>query len=176
LQSASFYAHATLVDGHTYQPIAGIPFKDGICAPLIGDLNVSMQGVTWYYDDEAGNQIKGLKWVLPFGDLSVRREGLYRLQIDVFELADGISDHRGRIFTETFYTYTPKDFPGMGDATEITVHLSKMGIRLRANKTQHLLGGQTKKGISVRFPNATVTHHLLGPRQRCGIPNCPTES
>lgn len=176
LQSASFYGHATLVDWQTCQPVPGIPFKDGICAPLIGDLNVFMQGVTWNYTDAAGNKTKGLKWVLPYGDLSVRREGRYRLQIDVFELVDGISEHRGRICTDPFYTFTPKDFPGMGDATETTVHLSTMGIRLRANKTQHMVGMQIKRRTTVRSPKSAVTHDLLGWLKSYGISNCPTWS
>jgi Velvet factor len=143
---------------------------------MIGDLNVFMQGVTWYYRGSDGNSFKGLKWVLPYGDLSVRREGRYRVQVDVFELENGMSEHRGRIFTDPFYTYTPKDFPGMGDATETTSHLSTMGIRLRANKMHHMADGRIRRRVSVSSPYSAVTHDSLGARQSCGLSNNSSKS
>jgi len=128
-----------------------------------------MQAVPWSAEDPNGETIRGIKWILPFGELSVRREGRYRLQVDAFELIDGISEYRGCILTADFYTFTPKEFPGMGEATETTVHVKTSGVRLRASKTHHFPTQKLPKRLSVRFLNPAVTHDLVGSGQRYGI-------
>jgi len=132
--SVSFCAYVTLIDHNTLKPIEGIPYKDNILSPLVGDRAVFLQKTPWV-DVHTGK--RSTRWIFPMGDLSVRREGWYRLQADVFEFANGVSRYHGQICTHPFYTYSPKDFPGMGDATETTSQIKLSGIRLRANRNQH---------------------------------------
>jgi Velvet factor len=81
---SSFYAVATLVNPVSLDPIEMIVSGDQVWhTPLIGERVVSLQKVSWHAGEISTN-----RWVFPFGDLSVRRDGVYRLQFDAFEIAN----------------------------------------------------------------------------------------
>jgi hypothetical protein len=114
--------------------VKGIPYKDNICTGLLGDKAVFLQRAQGV---DRQNRVTSSRWIFPFGDLSVRQEGWYRLQFDVFEIVDGVSEWRQQITSKPFYTFAPKDFPGMGGPTETTVQMKGVGLRLRAPKHNH---------------------------------------
>lgn len=81
--------------------------------------------------------IKDLKAFFMFTDLSVRYEGVYRLQFSLFELPVIDSEtliFRGSITSEPFRVYTAKDFPGLLPSTELDQALKALGSRVRIRK------------------------------------------
>ena len=69
-----------------------------------------------------------------FNDLSIRKEGVYRLEFHAFEVAAGLIRHVGSIQSQEFTVYVPKDFPGMSKSTRCTEQLRNQGFRLRVNR------------------------------------------
>jgi hypothetical protein len=73
--------------------------------------------------------------VFAFTDLSVRQEGDYCLQFNLYEILDGESIHRAEIASDPFHVYAAKGFPGMEQSTLFTDLLKKHGIRVRVSKS-----------------------------------------
>jgi len=70
-----------------------------------------------------------------FGDIAVRREGVFVLRYRVFDIYSGASGaERSPIFAElyggSFKVYSTRDFPGLDPSTDLTKSLSKYGVRV----------------------------------------------
>ncbi|KAI6042328.1 velvet factor-domain-containing protein [Pisolithus marmoratus] len=69
-----------------------------------------------------------------FPDLSVRTEGSYRLKLSLFEVAGNTVRHCKSIYSQPFYVYTAKKFPGMEESTPLSCSLADQGIKIRIRK------------------------------------------
>ena len=91
-----------------------------------------------------------------FGDLSIRKEGRFRLQFDLFELRDGDCIHRTTIRSDVFTVHSAKNFPGMAESTFLTRSFSDQGVRLRLRKDSRALN--TRKRTSAAAGLNSMTH------------------
>ncbi|KAI8334050.1 velvet factor [Blakeslea trispora] len=69
-----------------------------------------------------------------FGDISIRREGYFRLKFSVFELSVEGAIHRQSIYSNVFQVYSAKTFPGLLESTFLSRSFSDQGVRLRIRK------------------------------------------
>jgi len=71
-----------------------------------------------------------------FGDLSVRKEGFYRLEFTLYELKLGERECWliTRVLSDKFQVFSQKEFPGMAESTFLTRSFSDQGVRLRLRK------------------------------------------
>lgn len=74
-----------------------------------------------------------------FGDLSVRLEGQFALQFNLYEMRDNLAAHVRSIISEKFTVQGPKVFPGLSESTPLTRSFSEQGVRLRVRKEPRLL-------------------------------------
>lgn len=95
-----------------------------------------------------------------FGDLSVKQEGRFRLQFDLFELRDGDCIHRTSVRSNVFTVHSPKNFPGMSESTFLTRSFSDQGVRLRLRKDSRSLSSRKRASaaadISQMMPRKTI--------------------
>ncbi|RCI10278.1 hypothetical protein L249_8578 [Ophiocordyceps polyrhachis-furcata BCC 54312] len=71
-----------------------------------------------------------------FGDLSVKREGRFRLRFTLFERDQHSSSFYfvSELVTNAFTVYSTKLFPGMADSTQLTRTFSNQGVKVRLRK------------------------------------------
>lgn len=69
-----------------------------------------------------------------FGDVSVKVEGTYRLQFNLFEVRDGNADFLSSVMSDALKVFPSKSFPGMSESTMMTRTFSDQGVRLRLRK------------------------------------------
>ncbi|PHH75196.1 hypothetical protein CDD80_2578 [Ophiocordyceps camponoti-rufipedis] len=73
-----------------------------------------------------------------FGDLSVKREGRFRLRFTLFERDQHSSAPSfyfvSELITNAFTVYSTKLFPGMADSTPLTRTFSNQGVKVRLRK------------------------------------------
>ncbi|KAJ1958941.1 hypothetical protein GGI12_004603 [Dipsacomyces acuminosporus] len=88
----------------------------------------------------------GIFFVFP--DLSIRKDGEYRLRFSFFDLKSETGDLittsspiRARIFSDPFKVYSAKQFPGMIESTTLSKHFAKQGVKIpvrkESNKSSH---------------------------------------
>ncbi|KAH9485023.1 putative velvet family sexual development regulator [Psilocybe cubensis] len=73
--------------------------------------------------------------VFVFGDLAVRREGVFILRYRAFDIFSGIngsppSPVLAELYGGPFKVYSTREFPGLEPSTELTKNLSKYGVRV----------------------------------------------
>lgn len=89
-----------------------------------------------------------------FGDLSVRKEGTYRLEFILYELK--LQDKECWMLTRTtsdpFVVYAHKLFPGIEESTFLTRSFSDQGVRLRLRKDS--------RSITTRKRNSSVANQM----------------
>ncbi|PPQ93803.1 hypothetical protein CVT25_013512 [Psilocybe cyanescens] len=73
--------------------------------------------------------------VFVFGDLAVRREGVFILRYRAFDIFSGIngSPHSpvlAELYGGPFKVYSTREFPGLEPSTDLTKNLSKYGVRV----------------------------------------------
>jgi len=85
-----------------------------------------------------------------FGDLSVRKEGYYRLEFTLYELKLGDREcwMLNRVLSDRFQVFSQKEFPGMAESTFLTRSFSDQGVRLRLRKDS--------RSITTRKRNSSV--------------------
>ncbi|EOR01389.1 hypothetical protein J056_004175 [Wallemia ichthyophaga EXF-994] len=76
-----------------------------------------------------------------FQDLSVRVEGVFRLQFSLVDIAALIVGHKNRtIVAQTmsneFHVYSPKKFPGMTSSTALSKCFAAQGIKISIRKDE----------------------------------------
>lgn len=120
-----------LVHHDTKELVGPVYYQDREMMPLVGDRSIFLQRAYGSEESESTD----LKGIFAFSDLSVRQEGLYRLQFHWYEIVGDEIVHRAQIDSLPFRTYTPKNFPGMQTSTETTAELKRNGIRMRWKKS-----------------------------------------
>jgi hypothetical protein len=141
--------HVELVHPDTRLPVAPVPGSAGqLLFPLVGDLTSFVQRMNTNSEDELPNY----RGVFAFNDLSVRKEGEYRLQFSLIEILGSEWINRGGIETDRFRVYQPKEFPGMQSSTRCTETLKKQGVKVRVKKAIRMPRG----GLHV-----SASHNLL---------------
>jgi hypothetical protein len=74
-----------------------------------------------------------------FGDLSVKLEGTFRLQFNLYEMRQNECYHIQAIQTDPFPVHSTKNFQGMAESTFLTRSFSDQGVRLRLRKEPRTL-------------------------------------
>ncbi|KAF4624734.1 hypothetical protein G7Y89_g13435 [Cudoniella acicularis] len=74
-----------------------------------------------------------------FGDLSIKLEGTFRLQFNLYEMRDKECFHIQSIQSDPFTCHPQKHFPGMSESTFLTRSFSDQGVRLRLRKEPRTL-------------------------------------
>ncbi|KAK0709660.1 velvet factor-domain-containing protein [Lasiosphaeria miniovina] len=87
-----------------------------------------------------------------FGDLSVRKEGIYKLEFILFELKMSTREclMRARTESKKFKVYPHKEFPGLDESTFLTRSFSDQGVRLRLRKDS--------RNVTTRKRNLKIAH------------------
>lgn len=76
-----------------------------------------------------------------FSDLSVKLEGKFKLQFNLYQMRTHESECRyvHSIVSDTFQVYSTKTWPGMSESTALTRAFSDQGVRLRLRKEPRAL-------------------------------------
>ncbi|KAI8321210.1 hypothetical protein GQ54DRAFT_237303, partial [Martensiomyces pterosporus] len=81
----------------------------------------------------------GIFFVFP--DLSIRKDGEYRLRFSFFDLRSETGDLirtsspiMARTFSDPFKVYSAKQFPGMIESTSLSKHFAKQGVKIPVRK------------------------------------------
>lgn len=71
-----------------------------------------------------------------FNDLSIRMQGIYRLQFTLFEINPNtpVMPRLATVQSEPFEAFPPKQFPGVSESTELTKHLARQGASLHVRR------------------------------------------
>lgn len=109
-----------------------------------------------------------------FGDLSVRKEGFYRLEFTLYELKLGDREcwMLNRVLSDRFQVFSQKEFPGMAESTFLTRSFSDQGVRLRLRKDSRSITTR-KRNHSVANRAESVRHHQ---QQVYGVIHSPEHS
>ncbi|KAF8806458.1 hypothetical protein BYT27DRAFT_7224235 [Phlegmacium glaucopus] len=91
---------------------------------------------------------KGLVFV--FGDLAVRREGVFILRYRAFDIFSGVSGSPhppvlAELYGGAFKVYSTREFPGLEPSTELTRNLSKYGVRVTLRDAERKSKKREKK-------------------------------
>ncbi|KAK9366320.1 velvet factor, partial [Lipomyces kononenkoae] len=122
LQSPFFFMCANLYDAANDTPIARPPSET-----LAGTLVSSLHRVRDSNDREGGYFV--------FGDLSIKLEGQFRLQFNLFEMLDGAQvEFITSTISDVFTVYSSRQFPGVLESTSLSRQFSDQGVRLRLRK------------------------------------------
>ncbi|CAG8976857.1 hypothetical protein HYALB_00003468 [Hymenoscyphus albidus] len=126
LQSPYFFMSCSLVGA----PEKGVP-SGPLGTALAGTLVSSLHRLK----DQSNND--GAFFV--FGDLSIKIEGTFRLQFNLYEMRDKECFHIQSTQSEPFIVHPQKTFPGMAESTFLTRSFSDQGVRLRLRKEPRTL-------------------------------------
>lgn len=74
-----------------------------------------------------------------FGDLSVKKEGEYRLRFSLFEMRKTEVVYIKSELSQVFTVFSSKDFPGMTESTFLSRSFGDQGVRLRIRKEPRTL-------------------------------------
>ncbi|KAK9244631.1 velvet factor-domain-containing protein [Lipomyces tetrasporus] len=122
LQSPFFFMCANLYDPVVNTPVARPPSET-----LAGTLVSSLHRVRDENDREGGYFV--------FGDLSVKLDGQFRLQFNLFEMLDGAQvEFITSTVSDIFTVYSGRHFPGVLESTSLSRQFSDQGVRLRLRK------------------------------------------
>ncbi|KAK9484162.1 velvet factor-domain-containing protein [Lipomyces starkeyi] len=122
LQSPFFFMCANL-----YDPIVDTPITRPPSETLAGTLVSSLHRVRDGNDREGGYFV--------FGDLSIKLEGKFRLQFNLFEMLDGAQvEFITSTISDVFTVYSSRQYPGVLESTSLSRQFSDQGVRLRLRK------------------------------------------
>ncbi|KDN35526.1 hypothetical protein RSAG8_11521, partial [Rhizoctonia solani AG-8 WAC10335] len=126
LQNPYYFMFASLASVDTDDELHLL--KDGKTRCTTGSVVSSLYHLK---DTENGGQDAGF---FVFPDLSVRTEGSYRLKLTLFEVHGATVHHCKSIYSNPFYVFTAKKFPGMEESTSLSCSLADQGIKIRIRK------------------------------------------
>lgn len=104
----------------------GRPASENVNTSLAGTLVSSLHRLKDTDNEEGGFFV--------FGDLSVKLEGKFALQFNLYEMAVPTVSLLKSITSEPFTVHAHKNFPGMSESTFLTRSFSDQGVRLRLRK------------------------------------------
>ncbi len=87
------FSQTMLIHADTKEPIGPVYYNNREMMPLVGDRTVFAQRA--YGASDAEDNVPEYKAVFAFSDLSVRQEGRYCLQMDMYEIVGDDRDDRG---------------------------------------------------------------------------------
>lgn len=95
-----------------------------------------------------------------FGDLSVKREGRFRLRFTLYD-RDNQADPPSvyfvsEIITNPFTVYSPKEFPGMAESTFLTRSFTDQGVKLRLRKDSRAITTRKRNRMAAENPEAML--------------------
>lgn len=96
-----------------------------------------------------------------FGDLSVKREGTFRLMFTLYKMADRECIHIASVTSEPFQVHTAKTFPGMAESTFLTRSFSDQGVRLRLRKDSRSITTRKRNNAAADY----ARHHSVHDQQ-----------
>lgn len=110
-----------------------------------------------------------------FGDLSVKIEGTFRLQFNLYQMRDGECVHIASETSDPFFVHSAKNFPGMAESTALTRCFSDQGVRLRLRKEPRTLLRKRGPGSDDYEPRTynknSRAHNSGGERQTVTSPD-----
>ncbi|ORZ15235.1 velvet factor-domain-containing protein [Absidia repens] len=124
LQSPFYFLVANIVDAENNQLL--LPAQDYLSGTTVSSLHRLR---------DIDNQDGGF---YVFGDLSVKKNGLFKLQFSLFEIVEGTVQNRKTLLSNPFTVYLPKHFPGPLDATFLSRTFSDQGVKMRIRKEHRL--------------------------------------
>jgi hypothetical protein len=103
-----------------------------------------------------------------FGDLSVKVEGHYRLQFNLFQMnvTGWECTHIASIRSKVFQVYPAKTFPGMSESTFLTRSFSDQGVRLRLRKDSRTMTTRKRNSAAARMSDEYYGSSGPPPAQR----------
>ncbi|ORX50808.1 hypothetical protein DM01DRAFT_1089707 [Hesseltinella vesiculosa] len=125
LQSPFYFVVANLVDANKHDQLL-LPTQDYLSGATVSSL---------YKLRDIDNQDGGF---FIFGDLSVKKQGKFKLQFCLFEIRDGVVENRNTTLSDPFTVYLPKQFPGALEATFLSRTFSDQGVKMRIRKEHRL--------------------------------------
>ena len=128
------FLQVSLVHAHNHEPVV-VAGRERQMSPIVGVTTATMHRITLPNTPEWQRSSGQVAGVFAFTDLSIRQEGAYRLQFDLFELTNGEAVFRSQVYSDEFRVYPAKSFPGMAQSTDFTDILKKHGIRVRVSKS-----------------------------------------
>ncbi|KAG2226433.1 hypothetical protein INT45_000601 [Circinella minor] len=103
-----------------------------------------------------------------FGDLSVRKEGNYKLHFSLFEIVEGVVQNGKTVLSDIFSVYATKNFPGPLETTFLSRIFSDQGVKIRIRKENRLQASANlrKRRLEVQAlmdnsssPTVDLIHH-----------------
>ncbi|KAI8338048.1 velvet factor [Chlamydoabsidia padenii] len=125
LQSPFYYLVANLVDAENNDQLL-LPAHDYLSGTTVSSLHRLR---------DIDNQDGGF---YVFGDLSVKKNGIFKLQFSLFEIVEDLVQNRRTLLSEPFTVYLPKHFPGPLEATFLSRTFSDQGVKMRIRKEHRL--------------------------------------
>ncbi|KAI6380914.1 hypothetical protein MCOR25_001440 [Pyricularia grisea] len=119
LQSPYYFMACTLIKGSDDDP-------DPNPNSMLGTLVSSLHKLRDLNNEDGGFFI--------FGDLSIKIEGVFRLQFTLFQMKDSTCVFLDSATSQPFTVYPQKNFEGMAESTFLTRSFSDQGVRLRVRK------------------------------------------
>lgn len=119
LQSPYYFMACTLIKGSDDEP-------DPNPNSMLGTLVSSLHKLRDLNNEDGGFFI--------FGDLSIKIEGVFRLQFTLFQMKDSTCVFLDSATSQPFTVYPQKNFEGMAESTFLTRSFSDQGVRLRVRK------------------------------------------
>ncbi|SAL99635.1 hypothetical protein [Absidia glauca] len=132
LQSPFYYLVANLVDASNNDELL-LPAQDYLSGTTVSSLHRLR---------DIDNQDGGF---YVFGDLSVKKNGIFKLQFSLFEIVEELVQNRRTLLSEPFTVYIPKHFPGPLEATFLSRTFSDQGVKMRIRKEHRLQATTTRK-------------------------------
>ncbi|KAI7886404.1 velvet factor-domain-containing protein [Mucor mucedo] len=85
-----------------------------------------------------------------FGDLAVKKAGVYKLHFSLFELVgDKVETHKA-MYSNEFTVYTSKQYPGVIESSFLSRTFSDQGIKIKVRKESRSNGDDIKSGTNLR--------------------------
>ncbi|KAK3984591.1 velvet factor-domain-containing protein [Cladorrhinum sp. PSN332] len=99
-----------------------------------------------------------------FGDLSVKKEGTFRLEFILFELRTATREcwQLSSKVSDEFNVYASKNFPGLQESTFLTRSFSDQGVRLRLRKDSRTVLSRKRTASNAQQVDQMKEHPMGG--------------
>ncbi|KAI8987540.1 velvet factor-domain-containing protein [Mycotypha africana] len=144
--SANFFLHATLANANDHSDIHYVNGNRTTAGSVVQSLHK--------LKDTSNSE--GAFFI--FSDISVRIEGVFRLKFTLFQIKGIEVERICCTFSNPFRVYSPKNFPGMSESTELTRTFSDQGLRIRIRKEA--------RAATNSATNTTTTTTVVAPNMK----------